>query len=109
MAARQYYSHSSSRGWVPLKNLFLEHKDEFLTVHAEQRFSEKYKVGMAMWDWMRRTGLVEPELQRLAEEIHHRRTKEKFGLPLWYLAFREALRNTPKVDALIVEPQAAGS
>jgi hypothetical protein len=98
----QYNTHTRSPGWAPLKKLFLANAAEFLKLHADQRFTEKHLIGAAMWDWMCRTGLVDAELKRLAEELHYRPTKEKSGLPLWRLAFRSTLRNTPEVDALFV-------
>lgn len=102
MEPKQYNTHSRSPGWAPLKALFRAHAAEFLQLHAEQRFTEKYMIGVAMWEWMCRTGRVDPELKKLAEEIHFRPTKEKTGLPLWRLAFKDTLRNTPEVDALFV-------
>jgi hypothetical protein len=102
MEPLQYNTHSRSPGWVPLKNLFRANAAEFLQLHAAQRFTEKYMIGVTMWDWMCRTGRVDRELKRLAEEIHYRPTKEKTGLPLWRLAFKDTLRNTPEVDALFV-------
>lgn len=98
----QYNTHSRSPVWVPLKNLFRTHAAEFLQAHADQRFTEKFMIGAAMWDWMCRTGRVEPALKELAEQIHFRPTKEKTGLPLWRLAFKDTLRNTPEVDALFI-------
>jgi len=105
MDAIQYNTHTKSPGWLPLKRLFLENKDEFLRLHADQRFAEKHLIGAAMWKWLCETGRVSPGLRTHAEAIHFRPGKEKGGLPLWRLVFKATLRNTPEVDALFVGPR----
>ncbi|WP_180988642.1 MULTISPECIES: GIY-YIG nuclease family protein [unclassified Variovorax] len=90
---------------MPLKKLFLESKDEFLRLHADQRFSEKHLIGAAMWKWLCEASKLSPELREQGEEIHFRRKKEKGGLPLWRLVFKATLRNTPEIDALFVGPR----
>lgn len=102
MAANEFNTHTKSPGWIPLKRLFLARKDEFLRLHGKQRFSEKHLIGAAMWDWLCKSGQVSPDLQALAEATHFRPGKEKSGLPLWRLAFKATLRNTPEIDALFV-------
>jgi hypothetical protein len=102
MAANELNTHTKSPGWIPLKQLFLERKDEFLRLYSEQRFSEKHLIGAAMWAWLCTSGQVSPELRAHAEAIHFRPGKEKSGLPLWRLVFKATLRNTPEIDALFV-------
>lgn len=102
MEGIKYNTHTQSQGWLPLKKLLRDHADEFLKQHAGQRFSEKHAIGAALWKWLCDSGRVEEPLKLLAEEIHFRPTKEKSGLPLWRLAFKDTLRNTPEVDALFV-------
>lgn len=100
-----YNTHTKSPGWVPLKKLFFASKDEFLRLHADQRFSEKHLIGAAMWKWLCEAGKVSSELLKYGEATHFRPTKEKGGLPLWRLVFKATLRNTPEIDALFVGPR----
>lgn len=100
--ARQYNTHTSSPAWKPLCDLFRLRVEEFTRVHAQQRYAEKFHVGIAMWDWMLAQDYVPPDLIEDALKIHYRPTKEKSGLPLWRLAFKQSVRNTPEIDALFV-------
>jgi hypothetical protein len=98
----RYNTHTHSPGWGPLKQIFRDHGDEFLRLSKDQRFPEKHLIGAAMWKWLCDSGRIDPQLKALAEEVHFRPTKEKSGLPLWRLAFKDILRNTPGVDALFI-------
>lgn len=98
--ARQYNTHTHSTAWKPLCELFKLHVDEFTRVHAQNRYDQKFLIGVAMWEWMRAQDCVPSELLAEAEKVHYRPTKEKDGLPLWRLAFKASVRNTPEVDAL---------
>lgn len=97
---REYNTHSHSFAWKPLCALFKRHVDEFTRLHAQHRYEQKFHIGVAMWEWMRGEGHVPSELIPEAEKVHFRPTKEKDGLPLWRLAFKASVRNTPEVDAL---------
>lgn len=99
-AARQYNTHTHSISWKPLCDLFKRHVDEFTRVHAQHRYEQKFHIGVEMWGWMRAQGYVPSELLSAAERVHFRPTKEMDGLPLWRLAFKASVRNTPEVDAL---------
>jgi hypothetical protein len=98
--ARQYNTHTHSSAWKPLCELFKRHVDEFTRLHAQHRYEQKFHIGIAMWEWMRTQEYVPSELLPEAEKFHFRPTKEKDGLPLWRLAFKSSVRNTPEVDAL---------
>lgn len=98
----QFNTHTKSPGWSPLRQLFLDCKTEFLRLYGDQRFTEKHLIGAAMWKWLCDSDQVSPELRSHAEAIHFRPAKEKDGLPLWRLAFKATLRNTPEIDALFV-------
>lgn len=98
----EFNTHSKSPAWEPLKELFRRERDQFIAAHRDERFTEKHHIGAAMWKWLCEKGLVDPDLRSHAEGIHFRPTKEKGGLPLWRLVFKDTLRNTPEIDALFI-------
>jgi hypothetical protein len=99
-SARQYNTHTHSNAWKPLCDLFKRHVDEFTRVHAKEQYEQKFQIGVSMWNWMRAEGLIPCGILGEAEQVHFRPTKETEGLPLWRLAFKASVRNTPEVDAL---------
>jgi hypothetical protein len=99
-SARQCNTHTHSSAWKMLCDLFKEHVDEFTRVHAQERYEQKFHIGEAMWGWMLRQCYVTSEVLSEAEKVHFRPGKDKDGLPLWRLAFKASVRNTPEVDAL---------
>ena len=98
----EFNNHSRSPGWRPLKDLFLREAPRFIAAHRDERFTEKHLIGARMWSWLLGQGLVDADLLAHAEAIHFRPNKEKNGLPLWRLAFKDTLRNTAEIDALFV-------
>jgi hypothetical protein len=97
---RRYNTHTQSPAWKSLCDLFRRHSGEFTRLHAQQRYPEKFHIGIAMWNWMRAQDYVPAALLEEAQKVHYRPTKEKDGLPLWRLAFKQSARNTPEIDAL---------